>query len=125
MHIPNLQMTLLVDDPARAVDFYCRVLGVFEDRGEGELRHRDIPAFQLTLATSQGGVGRQAGIIEAFMVIDVEDCEAMRQRLLEHGVRLAGEMQSTPYMRQLTCFDPFGNKVCLFEATATNLQRAM
>jgi predicted enzyme related to lactoylglutathione lyase len=121
MNVLGVQLSLVInptEDYDNVVTFYCETLAAFE-LVEGNIRCKSDPRLQIGTVGILSGEssqarGRQAGDWP-WLVLFVEDCDAVLKRLEAGGVRLDGQMINLPYGRQLSCFDPIGNRVCFFE----------
>ena len=129
---PSVGFNLLVDSYDKAIAFYASTLRLFDskqntDAGNGlrtvflDFHQPAIPFWMtLTLATTANErslVGRQAGN-SILLVLPVRDLESLVERLGSSDVRFDGPLLNLPYGRQAVCFDPFGNRVSLFERYA-------
>jgi catechol 2,3-dioxygenase-like lactoylglutathione lyase family enzyme len=121
-------LVLWVDDYDKAIDFYCEKTQLFylvaNTTGSGlrnvVLRYQRPTApfeFVLYLATNTEQlklVGRQCGDT-TLLILPVENCIEVFNKLNGIGVVFIGEPIELPYGVQASFNDPFGNKICLSE----------
>jgi glyoxylase I family protein len=115
----------LVDDVARAVDFYTRELGF-------KLEHQQLPDFAAVsigplkiLLSGQGASGsrsmpsgqRQESGGWNRVVLRVGDLESCIEELRQTGVRFRNDVEAGPGGKQIQLEDPDGNPIELFEPT--------
>ncbi len=114
-----------VQDVARSIDFYTRVLGF-------NLDHQVLPAFgqvsitNLKLILSGPGASGSRPMPDGRqqepggwnrIVLQVQDLPARITDLEKKGVHFRNEMETGPGGRQIQVEDPDGNSIELFEPT--------
>ncbi len=116
MNVIKVQASLVINpqtDYDCVVDFYCRVLGLFE-MADDVMRLRADPTFTIGTVGFGGKlpVGVQTGSW-AWLMFIVDDIDEIRRRLIEQDQKI--ELLDLPYGRQLMCADPVGNRLAFFE----------
>ena len=123
----SISVRYIVDDVDAAIKFYCRMLG-FQ-----EVMH-PAPAFamlsrgdlRLVLSAPGGGPGGGQAMPDGTVPapggwnrfqLEVDDLEAMAQRLREAGARFRNDIVTGVGGKQVLVEDPAGNPVELFEPT--------
>ena len=101
-------------DIAKARAFYVDVLGMAVES--------ETPAFLQVTGSSEPGLSlaltaREPGVATAGRVLwwQVDDIEALRDRLAAAGVRITAEPQDEPFGRTLSFADPEGNILSAFK----------
>lgn len=123
----SVSVRYIVDDVTESIDFYCGHLGFtevmhpapsFAMLSRGELR------LVLSSPSTEGGGGQAMpdGTVPApggwnRFAIEVDDLDAMVQRLGESGVHFRNTIVTGVGGRQILVDDPSGNPVELFEPT--------
>jgi catechol 2,3-dioxygenase-like lactoylglutathione lyase family enzyme len=123
----KVSVRYIVDDVDGAIEFYCRQLGFHEDMHPAPtfamLSHGDL---RLVLSAPGGGPGGGAAMPDGTLPqpggwnrfqLEVEDLEAMVERLREHGARFRNEILTGVGGKQILVEDPAGNPIELFEPT--------
>jgi catechol 2,3-dioxygenase-like lactoylglutathione lyase family enzyme len=116
-----------VNDVDAAIDFYCQELGFHEDMhpapsfamlSRGDLR--------LVLSAPSGGPGGGQAMPDGTVPapggwnrfqLEVDDIEAIVERLRKHGARFRNEIISGIGGKQILLEDPAGNPIELFQPT--------
>ncbi len=121
----------MVDDVAKAVDFYTRFLGfevltsyrpAFADVARGRLRLLlSGPASSAGRPMPDGATPGPGGWNRIHLI--VEDIEAEVARLREAGVTFRNDILSGPGGKQILLQDPAGNVVELFQSAAVTPAR--
>lgn len=110
--IHHVQITVPNGSEAAARAFYCDVLGLTEIEKPEELKPRG--GLWLQVGDRQVHVGVEAGaarlITKAHVAYAVDDLEAWRTRLANHGV-MAEDGVAIPGHSRFEFRDPFGNRV--------------
>jgi catechol 2,3-dioxygenase-like lactoylglutathione lyase family enzyme len=123
--MPKVSVRYIVDDVDAAIDFYCRELGFREDMHPAPtfamLSHGDL---RLVLSAPGGGPGGgqampggampQPGGWNRFQ-LEVDNIEAMVDRLRHHGARFRNDIITGIGGKQILLEDPAGNPIELFE----------
>ncbi len=121
----KVSVRYIVDDVDAAIGFYCRELDFHEDM-------HPAPAFamlsrgdlRLVLSAPGGGPGGGAAMPDGTLPqpggwnrfqLEVDDLEAMVDRLREHGARFRNEIVSGVGGKQILVEDPAGNPIELFQ----------
>jgi len=122
----------MVDDVGKAVEFYCGRLGFtveWEARPNfASVRLDDLSLWLAGPGSSAGrpmpdGAKPQAGGWNR-LVIEVDDVEALVQRLKEAGASFRNEIVRGPGGAQILIQDPSGNVVELFQPAARSISGA-
>ncbi len=121
----------MVDDVAKALDFYTRFLGfevltsyppAFADVARGRLRLLlSGPASSAGRPMPDGATPGPGGWNRIHLI--VEDIEAEVARLREAGVTFRNDILSGPGGKQILLQDPAGNVVELFQSAAVTPAR--
>ncbi len=121
----KVSVRYIVDDVDAAIGFYCRELDFHEYM-------HPAPAFamlsrgdlRLVLSAPGGGPGGGAAMPDGTLPqpggwnrfqLEVDDLEAMVDRLREHGARFRNEIVSGVGGKQILVEDPAGNPIELFQ----------
>jgi catechol 2,3-dioxygenase-like lactoylglutathione lyase family enzyme len=125
--MPKVSVRYIVDDIDAAIDFYCGQLGFHEEMHPAPtfamLSRADL---RLVLSAPGGGPGGGQPMPDGTMPqpggwnrfqLEVEDIEAMVQRLREQGSRFRNEIVTGVGGKQILVEDPAGNPIELFEPT--------
>jgi catechol 2,3-dioxygenase-like lactoylglutathione lyase family enzyme len=114
--IHHVQITVPKGFEAAARDFYCNVLGLTEIEKPEALKPRG--GLWLQVGDRQVHIGVEDGenrpATKAHVAYAVDDLEAWRARLSNHGIRIE---DGVPIPGHVRCEfrDPFGNRVELIE----------
>lgn len=123
----KVSVRYIVDDVDAAINFYSNELGFHEEMHPAPsfamLSHGDL---RLVLSAPGGGPGGgqampdgtvpQPGGWNRFQ-LEVEDIEAMVQRLRDRGARFRNDIVTGVGGKQILVEDPAGNPIELFEPT--------
>jgi catechol 2,3-dioxygenase-like lactoylglutathione lyase family enzyme len=130
----TVSVRYIVDDVDAAIDFYCGELGFtavmhpapsFAMLSRGDLR--------LVLSAPGGGPGGGQAMPDGTLPtpggwnrfqLEVDDLEAIVDRLRERGVRFRNDLVTGVGGKQILVDDPAGNPVELFEPTAPEARLA-
>jgi catechol 2,3-dioxygenase-like lactoylglutathione lyase family enzyme len=121
----KVSVRYIVDDVDAAIDFYCRELGFHEDMHPAPsfamLSYGDL---RLVLSAPSGSPGGgqampdgtipQPGGWNRFQ-LEVDDIEAVVERLRDHGARFRNDIISGVGGKQILLEDPAGNPIELFQ----------
>jgi catechol 2,3-dioxygenase-like lactoylglutathione lyase family enzyme len=123
----TVSVRYIVDDVDAAIDFYCRQLGFAEVMHPAPtfamLNHGDL---RLVLSAPGGGPGGGAAMPDGTtpspggwnrFQLEVDDLEALVDRLREAGVRFRNEIVDGVGGKQILVEDPAGNPIELFQPT--------
>jgi catechol 2,3-dioxygenase-like lactoylglutathione lyase family enzyme len=125
--MPAVSVRYIVDDVDEAIGFYVDRLGF-------ELIMHPAPAFamlargelRLVLSAPSGAAGGGAAMPDGTLprpggwnrfALEVDDLDALVERLREQGVRMRNDIVDGVGGRQILIEDPSGNPVELFEPT--------
>lgn len=117
-----MQVTLIADDPSKCSDFYCNLLGLFDEvartpysGGVAEVRLRLRTSPQCGLLISPGMPQPVASELRELPVLSliIQNWPALRKRLRDK-VEI-GDVHELPYGIQAHVVDPGGNHIVLFE----------
>lgn len=114
--IHHVQITVPADAQARARVFYTEVLGLEAIDKPEALRGRG--GFWLKVGARQVHVGVEEGVerarTKAHVAYEVDDLEAIRQRLIDAGITPKASVP-IPGFARFEIRDPFGNRVELIQ----------
>ncbi|HEV2912463.1 MAG TPA: VOC family protein [Pyrinomonadaceae bacterium] len=111
----HLQLCIPFGEEERAREFYGGVLGLREIEKPDALKPGggmwyEVADIQLHIGIEEAQKKRS----KRHPAFEVEDLEGIRNYLSEHGVELREEI-SIPGVERFSFFDPFGNRIELFE----------
>jgi predicted enzyme related to lactoylglutathione lyase len=106
---------LLVDDLERALRFYADALGLTEVSRSphtaalgGELAELQVGGATVWLYT---GLPERPKAAYPVLILDVDDCEAVRERVEQHGGTIVGERRNDPLGPYYIFHDTEGNRL--------------
>lgn len=105
---------IYVKDFKESRDFYEGILGLKPGYKEGEWLEYDLGETKLAILQrepEQGSLKPQ----KMRTMLQVDDIASMKERLLEHNVKLVGDIRDEGYGKLLTFEDPNGHWLELFE----------
>lgn len=112
VRLHHVQITIPKGAEAEGRKFYCDLLGLPEIEKPEELKGRG--GFWLQVGDRQVHVGTEDGVdrytTKAHIAYEVDDLEALRQKLRQGGV-LDDAMIDVPERDRFEVRDPFGNRV--------------
>lgn len=114
--IHHVQITVSPDEVGAAREFYCDVLGLPEIEKPNSLKARGgfwVQVGQREVhVTIEEGVDRR--LTKAHIAYQVEDLDAWRKQLEQHGIKIGTSVPIEGY-RRFEFRDPFGNRVEFIE----------
>jgi catechol 2,3-dioxygenase-like lactoylglutathione lyase family enzyme len=125
--VPSISVRYIVDDVDEAIDFYTDQLGfsvVMHPAPAFAMLAKDV--LRLVLSAPGGGPGGGAAMPDGTLptpggwnrfALEVDDVEAVAQRLREGGTRFRSGIIDGVGGRQVIVEDPSGNPVELFQPT--------
>lgn len=117
-----MQVTLVADEPSKCSDFYCNLLGLFDEIATTpysgdviEVRLRLRESEHCGMLISPGTPQPIASALRELPVLslNIQNWAALYERL--RGKVQIGEVQELPYGIQAHLVDPGGNHIVLFE----------
>ncbi len=99
----------------RARDFYGRLLGLEEIEKPEALKKNGGMWYSVADVQLHVGVEETVAPSKRHPAFDVDDAKGVRAYLERHGVRTKDEPDIPGVVHRFSFFDPFGNRIELFE----------
>jgi predicted enzyme related to lactoylglutathione lyase len=114
-------VALQVRDHTKAAKFYGETLGLPFVKAWGKMPASEYQAGNLTLAVMQSDAfGLEFAPSSAMVALAVDDVEATRAELEQHGIEFNGGVLDTGVCHQAYFTDPDGNRLALHHRYVPN-----
>jgi len=116
--LDHIQICIPTGAETQAREFYGELLGLAETAKPEPLRANGGMWFQIADIQLHVGVENNQSPSKRHPAFEVEDIEAVRAYLEQHGVQTRVENQLTG-IKRFSFFDPFDNRIELLEKTTS------